>query len=486
MRQILAITATIITLINIVFYITRKPNIDPVQLVSELCKNDSIRLSVWSDEVIYSCTDTTYFSKDNNRFSHNGYKYDIEPKLSQILEKQFQILAFNKIKNIKSAKAKNHTIYKTLKEKDCLNNNLKRDFHTLSCKDFKIKFNYEFNRKNQNVFHLNDSFQKNNHSMIENIVLLEELYRMTNFKSHYKIKNEIYFIDFRQFSTPSSIVNIMKGYNTIKKQARKISSINEIKLKLYKKLKINDKNEYKSKTKIRVGLIDDGIDSFNKAFSSNSYKTIPRSGNDHGNHVSGVIYLLTNNIEIVMYKLDIDEMGTHSIAQGVNYLLSKNVDVISMSIGGSKNASLQEFRAFKKAEKRNIPIIVAAGNEGEIINSNEYPYNYNVKNILVVGSSNSKDKISSFSNIGGKVDIYALGEKIPSFCLYSDDTCIKTGTSQAVPIVTSAVIRLMQVDKIRNIKGIRDALRNNINKEKIFKYNKFTNRNKRRVASIKP
>ena len=94
------------------------------------------------------------------------------------------------------------------------------------------------------------------------------------------------------------------------------------------------------------------------------------------------------------------------IIEGIYLCIDNDIDVINMSFGMKQKSKIFE-KAIDEANKKNILMISSSGNKGENI---EYPANY--KNVISVGSVNSKGNISSFSSGGDKVDILAPGEKV--------------------------------------------------------------------------
>ncbi|MFK7747811.1 MAG: S8 family serine peptidase, partial [Kordia sp.] len=149
----------------------------------------------------------------------------------------------------------------------------------------------------------------------------------------------------------------------------------------------------------------------------------------HGTEVAGVIagnrnndygvVGIANNVKIM--PVVISSYGNEydkDIALAIRYAVNNGAKVINMSIG--KEFSLNEkwiHDAIKYAEKKNVLIVSAAGNEGLNLDSKEiyyYPNDMNENkieisdNFIVVGSSNySKELISDYSNYGkNTVDIF--------------------------------------------------------------------------------
>ena len=106
--------------------------------------------------------------------------------------------------------------------------------------------------------------------------------------------------------------------------------------------------------------------------------------------------------------------------------------VASMSLGGSGTTSAMKD-AVDAVVSAGVVMVVAAGNE----NSDACGYSpAYVPNAITVGSTDSTDARSYFSNYGTCVDIWAPGSSVVSLSHTSDTgTSTKSGTSMACPHV---------------------------------------------------
>ena len=103
--------------------------------------------------------------------------------------------------------------------------------------------------------------------------------------------------------------------------------------------------------------------------------------------------------------------------------------VINMSLGGGYSSLVNN--AVADAVAAGIIVVVAAGNEYTLASSKSPA---SAPDAITVGSSMSNDNISSFSNYGDAVDIFAPGSSIKS-TTYGGGTGTMSGTSMASPHV---------------------------------------------------
>jgi subtilisin family serine protease len=184
----------------------------------------------------------------------------------------------------------------------------------------------------------------------------------------------------------------------------------------------------------------------------------------HGTCLAGIIAAIRNNgIGIDGIATDVKIMVLRTtpngderdkdVALAIKYAVENGANIINMSFG--KAISPQKNfvdEAIKFAEKKNVLIIHAAGNEGENIDKfTHYPSDTyldeqeatNFINIGASGKQNTETIAAIFSNYGkNHVDIFAPGEDI-----ISTDTnntySIHSGTSEAAPVVTGVAALIL-------------------------------------------
>ncbi|MCR5483995.1 MAG: S8 family serine peptidase [Clostridiales bacterium] len=161
----------------------------------------------------------------------------------------------------------------------------------------------------------------------------------------------------------------------------------------------------------------------------------PDDLHSHGTHVAGIIAGNTknlSNIKIMSVRV-LDENGegeTSVLASGIKYAVDNGADVINLSVTGPD--SKEKADAVNYAVDRGVIFVTAAGNgeNNRGINVAGRVCPADMPCAIVVGSADSLDGISSFSNYGETIDIAAPGEFIYSTGLNNDYT-VKSGTSMA-------------------------------------------------------
>lgn len=186
----------------------------------------------------------------------------------------------------------------------------------------------------------------------------------------------------------------------------------------------------------------------------------------HGTHCAGIIGAARNNgvgmdgvadnVSIMMLRAvpDGDEHDK-DIALAIRYAVDNGAKVISMSFG--KDFSPEKHwvdDAFRYAEKHNVLLVHAAGNDRKNIDT---AYNFpnpnyvaggRAANVITVGASGDKKNgglTASFSNYGkAEVDVFAPGvgiySTIPGTTTYGN----ASGTSMACPVVAGVASLILQ------------------------------------------
>ncbi|MBL4745589.1 MAG: S8 family peptidase [Flavobacteriaceae bacterium] len=213
---------------------------------------------------------------------------------------------------------------------------------------------------------------------------------------------------------------------------------------------------------------DDANDWSTKSYGNNN---VIGGGKDelHGTHVAGIVAASRNNgigmngvaenVQIMTVRAvpDGDEYDK-DVALAIRYVVDNGAKVVNMSFGKAYSPhSKWVYDAMKYAEKHDVLLVKAAGNNGEDIDLPSYvhfPTDSPVKgsleivdNILTVGAMTrhfDENLCSSFSNYGKtRVDIFAPGSEIYSTVPKDNGYLSIQGTSMASPEVAgvAALVR---------------------------------------------
>jgi len=212
-------------------------------------------------------------------------------------------------------------------------------------------------------------------------------------------------------------------------------------------------------------IVGDNPEDINDVVYGNGHVMGSKEIESHGTHVSGIILANRNNdlgmmgiannavLMAVRTVPDGDERDK-DVALAIRYAVDNGAKVINMSFGKSWSPNPEwVFEAFKYAEKNDVLLVHAAGNDGKDIDVSENWPNDTadkitemVDNILTVGamSSNYDENIpATFSNYGKKnVDVFAPGVQIYS-TVPNNEYAKYNGTSMASPEVAgvAALVR---------------------------------------------
>jgi cell wall-associated protease len=202
---------------------------------------------------------------------------------------------------------------------------------------------------------------------------------------------------------------------------------------VYNQLNFNLNKEFDG----RKVLGDNPEDIKNTKYGNNTVYGPDKEEADHGTHVAGIIAQvrgnnlggdgIADNVAIMAVRAvpDGDEYDK-DIALAIRYAVDNGAKVINGSFGKSYSPHKQwVFDAIKYAEKKDVLIVHAAGNDGsniDLLENVNYPNDSedNIKefasNVLTIGALNNKygeSVIAPFSNYGAvNVDVYAPGDEI--------------------------------------------------------------------------
>lgn len=228
--------------------------------------------------------------------------------------------------------------------------------------------------------------------------------------------------------------------------------------------------ETQTEGKVKVAVLDSGVDyvsgvnlkGFVNLVEEEDYLSeMFQDLTGHGTGIAGIIsgngesgvYGVNPNAEVYSVRvLDKDNKAPLSrIIRGIYWCIENGIHVINMSFGTPIYSKALEL-AVKDAYAANILMVGAAGNEGSGV---EYPAAF--EEVMAVAASDTKSRISEFSNTGEELEIAAPGEKIRTTGYFNG--CVVThGTSIAVPHVVGAASLLWEKDLSKSNSFIRELI----------------------------
>lgn len=212
---------------------------------------------------------------------------------------------------------------------------------------------------------------------------------------------------------------------------------------------------------IKIAVLDTGCDKNHLEFAgqivegknfttdNNSDPANYTDYNGHGTHVAGTIAARKNGKGVIgvapdsklfiLKVLNAQGVGTYEgLINAIYYAISKQVNIISMSLGGPQDyPPLHE--AIQKAVEADIIVVCAAANSGDgKAETSEYAYPAYYPEVVSVGAMTANRKVATFSNSNNQVDLIAPGVSILS-TLPNNQYGIFSGTSMATPHVAGAL-----------------------------------------------
>lgn len=222
---------------------------------------------------------------------------------------------------------------------------------------------------------------------------------------------------------------------------------------------------------IVVAILDTGID-YNhpdlidavidvKNFTDEGAENDVFDRNGHGTHVAGTIAARREGSGLVgvapkaklliLKVLDSQGVGSYEgIVQAMNYAADwrgpngEKVRAVNMSLGGPEDV-LELHDAVKRLVDSEIPVIVAAGNEGDDREDTfEYSYPGSYNEVIEVAASTLTNEVAPFSNSNNEIDVLAPGVDIVSTWVNGQYAKL-SGTSMATPHVVGAIALLITI-----------------------------------------
>lgn len=203
-----------------------------------------------------------------------------------------------------------------------------------------------------------------------------------------------------------------------------------------KSIHAEKQDETLSGTKVKVALLDSGVDfqeglevkeRINLIAADEEISPLFEDASNHGTSIAslmisgnGKVRGVNRNIELYSARiLDENKQAPVSrVIEGIYWAIDKDVNIISISFGTNQYSEALK-QAVDAANEKGILVIAAAGNQGEKGAGHvEYPAAFD--NVVAVGSVDSQAKVSDFSSTGTEVDLVAPGEasRPGNWCLW--------------------------------------------------------------------
>ncbi|KAF3050252.1 hypothetical protein E8E11_003409 [Didymella keratinophila] len=219
---------------------------------------------------------------------------------------------------------------------------------------------------------------------------------------------------------------------------------------------------------VDIYVIDTGVRTTHAVFTGRGTQGFTAfasevDGDGHGTHTAGTAggakFGVAQGANIIAVKvLGDDGSGSSSdTIQGMDWVLQNHQkrkaqpgfvgSIMSMSWGLQGTAASVD-EVIQAASDAGIHVSVAAGNDGiDACGSTPAHLGGSNSNVVTVGSVNIDNEVSTFSNIGKCVDIYAPGEQILSSWSTGDNIInFLSGTSMACPHTTGVMATLIAED----------------------------------------
>ncbi|WP_068118993.1 S8 family peptidase [Nocardioides massiliensis] len=182
----------------------------------------------------------------------------------------------------------------------------------------------------------------------------------------------------------------------------------------------------------------------------------------HGTHVAGLAAGRASGVAKSATIVPVRIFGcgpqtsARNVIRGINWVTKnhRKPAVMNLSLAGPPNPAVT--RAVRRALKRGVHVVAAAGND-RIDACRVSPAR--MMNVITVGALNRQDRMTSFSNRGPCVDVWAPGQNLRSATHRRDrGTRAESGTSMAAPLVAGTLARMLQVQRKLRPVAARRAL----------------------------
>ncbi|TMW70996.1 S8 family peptidase [Alteribacter natronophilus] len=216
---------------------------------------------------------------------------------------------------------------------------------------------------------------------------------------------------------------------------------------------------------LKVAILDTGIEATHEDLADNvkgGYSVFTDADNSdpyydpngHGTHVAGTVAAVDNDLGVIgvapeadLYAVKVlSNAGSGSIAgiaEGIEWSIDNDMDIINMSLGASQGSSILE-QFSNLAYDEGLLVVAAAGNSGNRGGNNNtvgYPAAYD--SVIAVAAVDQNNNRATFSSTGPAVEISAPGVNVLS-TTPGDNYASYNGTSMASPHVAGVAAQVWQ------------------------------------------
>ncbi len=187
--------------------------------------------------------------------------------------------------------------------------------------------------------------------------------------------------------------------------------------------------------------------------------------NGHGTHVAGTVgssaYGMAKDVDLVAVRVFGcgNTTATSTIIAGFDWVAANAQlpAVANASLGGPVSSAMDA--AARGIQNAGVAFVASAGNGYGQNACSRSPAR--VAELMTVGSTDSADRRSDFSNVGSCVDFFAPGTAITSTWYTSNSAAaLLSGTSMAAPHVAGAAAMYLEVRPTATPQQVRDVIFN--------------------------
>ncbi len=239
--------------------------------------------------------------------------------------------------------------------------------------------------------------------------------------------------------------------------------------------------------KIKVAIIDQGFqynhpDIASKIIDVKYMNNTILTDSFHGTAVAGVIAsdslgVAPDNVELILINVDFDLLGEDQFIEAFQYAKDAGAQIINCSWGSSFSDLIYGFSStylsvLEDLKNNNIHVVFASGNDGFDLDDN-WTTDGEIEFVLGVGATSKDNTVTTYSNYGSNIDIYAPGGTAELGVVTLDLTGTQgyngfgtnysywTGTSFATPAITGVIARLLSIDSTLTPDEVNTLLKNN-------------------------